>query len=116
MTRKLTGNTSVVRGIAPFIAVLTVIIALAALAQERGAGEESGKSPAASGSRNVGGPPLAQERHALLGGNSAERGAVVRSPRNRLGADPMAPGAPFFLPPVFYDPKGVVSGEWRSRM
>jgi len=35
MTRKDTRNTSVLRGIAPFIAVLTVMIALAALAQTR---------------------------------------------------------------------------------
>src|SRR6266481_6169185 len=44
MTRKLTRNTSVLRGIAPFIAVLTVTIALAALAQTRGAGQAFGKS------------------------------------------------------------------------
>jgi hypothetical protein len=43
MTRKLTRNASALRGIAPFIAVLTVMIALAALAQTRGAGQPFGK-------------------------------------------------------------------------
>ena len=43
MTRKLTHNTSIPRGTAPFIAVLTVLIALAALAQTRGAGQPSVK-------------------------------------------------------------------------
>jgi len=84
------------------------MIALAALAQTKGAGQASWKSPAAS--RNVGGPLLAQERPVLLEGNSAERAPVVRSPGERLGADPMVSGAPFFLPPVIYDPKGFGSG------
>jgi FG-GAP-like repeat len=44
MTRKLTRNTSVLRGIAPFIALLMAMVALAALAQTRGAGRPSGKS------------------------------------------------------------------------
>src|SRR6266566_7718721 len=43
MTRKDTRNTSALRGIAPLIAVLTVMIALAALAQTKGAGPASGK-------------------------------------------------------------------------
>ncbi len=46
MTRKNTRSTSVLRGIAPFIAVLIVMIALAALAQTRGAGQALGKSHA----------------------------------------------------------------------
>src|SRR6267378_918476 len=60
MTRKLTRNTSVLRGIAPFIAVLTVMIALAALAQTRGAGEASGKSnvtPLSAGASPMDSPP-----------------------------------------------------------
>src|SRR6266436_2113019 len=44
MTRKLTRNTGVLRGIAPLIAVLTVTIALAALAQTKGASRPSGRS------------------------------------------------------------------------
>src|SRR6266446_3795185 len=42
MTRKLTRNASALRGIAPVIAVLTVLIALAALAQTRGTGQPTG--------------------------------------------------------------------------
>jgi Bacterial Ig-like domain (group 3)/FG-GAP-like repeat/FG-GAP repeat len=42
MTRKLTRNTSVLRGIAPFVAVLIVMAALAVLAQTRGAGRVRG--------------------------------------------------------------------------
>jgi len=44
MTRKDTRNTSVLRGIASLIAVLTVMIALAALAQTKGAGQPTGNS------------------------------------------------------------------------
>jgi hypothetical protein len=44
MTRKLTHSTSVLRGIAPFIGVLTVMIALAALAPIRGTTLASGKA------------------------------------------------------------------------
>jgi uncharacterized membrane protein len=42
VTRKFTRNASAIRGIAPFIAVLTVMIALAALAQTGGTGQGSG--------------------------------------------------------------------------
>jgi len=103
MTRKDTRNARTLRGIAPFIAVLTIMIALA---QTRGAGEESGKSHAASGSRNVGGSLLAQERPPLPGGNRAERDATVRSQKNGFAPSAMGPSAPFFLPPVIYDPQG----------
>src|ERR1700686_3460962 len=44
MTRKDTRNAGALRGIAPFIAVLTVMIALAALAQTKGAGQSPGNS------------------------------------------------------------------------
>jgi len=53
MTRKDTRNASALRGIAPFIAVLTVMIALAALAQTKGAGQPFVKpvtSPSPNGS------------------------------------------------------------------
>jgi hypothetical protein len=43
MTRKLTHSTSVLRGIAPIIAVLIVLIVLAALAKTRAADQVSGK-------------------------------------------------------------------------
>ncbi len=45
--------------------------------------------------------------HALLPGDrSVERSEVARSQRDRFGADAMSPSAPFFLPPVIYDPHG----------
>src|SRR6266478_1765746 len=78
MTRKLTGKTPSFRGIAPFIAVLTVLVALAALAQTRGAGQASGKSYVA---------PV--------------QGSAVPS-----NAEPVAPGTPLFLPAVSYDSGG----------
>jgi hypothetical protein len=75
MTRKLTRNTSVLRGIAPLIAVLTVMIALAALAQTKGEGQAFGKSHAA---------PM--------------QGSAV--PSNEV---PLDSGTPLFLPAVTYD-------------
>ena len=41
MTRKLTRNTRILRGIASFVAVLTPMIALAALGQRTGPGQSS---------------------------------------------------------------------------
>jgi hypothetical protein len=102
MTRKDTRNASALRGIAPLIAVLTVMIALAALAQTRGAGQAFGKSHAASVSPSVNTTLIAQERPLLAEGGGAERAAVSRHQRNGFGADAMGPVAPFFLPPVTY--------------
>jgi hypothetical protein len=48
MTRKLTRNTSILRGHAPFIAVLTVLIALAALAQVSVPSQRAAKSRVAA--------------------------------------------------------------------
>jgi Big-like domain-containing protein/VCBS repeat protein len=75
MTRKFTRNASALRGIAPFIAVLTVLIALAALAQTRGAGQAFGKSHAA---------PMP--------------GSALPS-----NAGPLDSGTPLFLPAVEYE-------------
>jgi hypothetical protein len=74
MTRKFTRNASALRGIAPFIAVLTVMIALAALAQTRGAGQLFVKSH---------GAPM--------------QGSAVPS-----NAGPLDSGTPLFLPAVEY--------------
>jgi hypothetical protein len=82
MTRKDTRNTSVLRGIAPFIAVLTVMIALAALAQTRGAGQLFVKSHAA---------PM--------------RDSAVPS-----NAGPLDSGTPLFLPEVAYNAYGFYTG------
>jgi hypothetical protein len=57
MTRKDTRNTSALRGIAPFIAVLTVMIALAALAQTRRPAQPSLKD-AVGGASTDSGPRL----------------------------------------------------------
>jgi hypothetical protein len=60
MTRKDTRSTGVLRGIAPLIAVLSVLIALAALGQTRGAGQASGKSnvaPLSAGASPMDSPP-----------------------------------------------------------
>jgi hypothetical protein len=84
MIRKDTRSTSVLRGIAPFIAVLTVMIALAALAQTRGTSEAS-----ATLNRNPVPAPLA------------------RSQRNRFRAGANSPGEPLFVPPVTYDSGGI---------
>ena len=54
MIRKDTRSTGVLRGIAPLIAVLTVLIALAALAQTRGAGRPSAKDGVGSDSTSPG--------------------------------------------------------------
>jgi hypothetical protein len=75
MTRKDTRNSNILRGIAPFIAVLTVTIALAALAQTKGEGQAFAKSHAA---------PMP--------------GSAVPS-----NAGPMDSGTPLFLPGVAYD-------------
>jgi hypothetical protein len=79
MTRQVTRNASVLRGIAPFIAVLTVTIALAALAQTRGAGQAFGKPSVLPVSPN----------------------ASVNS-----GAGPMDPGTALFLLAVTYPSNG----------
>jgi Bacterial Ig-like domain (group 3)/FG-GAP-like repeat len=83
MTRKLPRNAGVLRGIAPFIAVLTVMIALAGLAQTRGAGQAFGKSHTA---------PM--------------RGSAAPS-----NAGPLDSGTPLFLPAVAYDSSGFYTGS-----
>jgi Big-like domain-containing protein/VCBS repeat protein/FG-GAP repeat protein len=94
MTRKLTRNTSVLRGIAPFIAVLTVMIALAALAQAR-AGQSFGKQHvrfASRGADNVEGVSPGQFR------------ARQRDPQMPDSPPPLA-----FLPPAIYTSGGLIA-------
>lgn len=102
MTRKLTRNTPSFRSIAPFIAVLTVMIALAALAQTGGMDQPFGKSHATSGLRNVGGPLFAQERPVLPGDSNVERSSAGSS---RL-VGPLVPVPPVFVPAVTYGSGG----------
>jgi hypothetical protein len=63
MTRKDTRNVRVLRGIAPLIAVLTVTIALAAVAQ-RGVSQVSAKASVALATSNSG-APLRESKHPL---------------------------------------------------
>ena len=109
MTRKDTRNASALRGIAPFIAVLTVMIALAALAQTRGASQPSGKSNVAPVSTGESVTLLAQERPLLLGGGGdSERTLQSRVRRKRPSARPTIPSAPLFLPAVSYNSGGAI--------
>jgi hypothetical protein len=77
-----------------------------ALAQTRGAGQGFRKSDVALGSPDVSAALVAQERPVLPGGNTAEHNTTVRSQKNGFGANVAGPGAPFFLPPVIYNPQG----------
>jgi Bacterial Ig-like domain (group 3)/FG-GAP-like repeat/FG-GAP repeat len=92
MTRQITRNASVLRGIAPFIAVMTVMIALAALAQTRGAGQAFGKQ---------------HVRFASRGADSVE--GVSPGQFRGTQRDPQMPDSPpplDFLPPVIYSSGG----------
>jgi hypothetical protein len=81
ITRKLTHRDRGFRGIAPFIAVLTFLIAPANMAQTRGASQASGK------------------RHV----------APVRNSAAPTGAGLMEPGRHIFSPVVTYDAGGLYS-------
>jgi hypothetical protein len=78
MTRKLTRKTTSFRRIAPFIAVLTILAALVALAQVTGTGQSSGQSA----------------------------GAGARFQVRRSAARPTQPFSPLFLPAVIYSSGG----------
>jgi Bacterial Ig-like domain (group 3)/FG-GAP-like repeat len=87
MTRKFTLKTPSFRGIALFIAVLAVMIALAALAQTKGASQEFGKSQV-----------------------TPVQGSAVPS-----NAGPMDTGTPLFLPPVAYNSGGFFARSVAAR-
>jgi hypothetical protein len=87
MTRKPTRKTPSLRGLAPFIAVLTVMIGLAALAQTKGASQEFGKSQV-----------------------TPVQGSAVPS-----NAGPMDSGTPLFLPPVAYNSGGFFARSVAAR-
>jgi hypothetical protein len=102
MTRKDTRNASALRGIAPFIAVLTVLIALAALAQTGGAGPPSEKAGAATA------PPVTAtitDGAPVVTTDGARRFPVGSSHAKRRRLD--TPSSPLFLPAVSYDPGGT---------
>jgi hypothetical protein len=99
MTRKDTRNTGVLRGIAPLIAVLTVMIALAALAQRGGqpSGEASAVTPPVDAAITNGAPVVTTD--------GARRFPVGSSHAKRRRPD--TPSSPLFLPAVTYDPGGT---------
>ena len=105
MTRKDTRNISVLRGIAPFIAVLTVMITLATLAQTRGVSQASLKSDVVLVSRGVSATLLAQDRPVLPGGINAERSSAGSTRGSRL-VGPFVPVRPVFVPAVTYGSGG----------
>jgi hypothetical protein len=103
MTRKLSRNYSL-SAVVPFIAILTLLIAAAVLAQTSGAGQTAGKAntvlaPAEASTSTQAGRSLTP----LTDGNSPLR----RSHMKRHGARPLDSVPPSFLPPVAYD-----SGGW----
>jgi hypothetical protein len=105
MTRKFTRNASVLRGIALFIAVLTVMIALAAIAQTRG-GQSSGKSHVAPVPSSVNVTLLSQDSPLLAESNGTERDPVTRLQRGGLGDHTPQAGSPVFVPAVTYGSGG----------
>ena len=102
MTRKDSRNTSVLRSIAPLIAVLTVMFALAALAQVRGVTQASGSSHIVPVQPNVGAPLLVRERSLAGGATDVGHDPGTGSQRKRFGAGPADSGVPIFLPVVTY--------------
>ena len=104
MTRKDTRNTSALRGIAPLIAVLTVMIALA-MAQTKGVGQASLKSDVVLVSRGVSATLLAQDRPVLPGGINAERSSAGSTRGSRL-VGPFVPVPAVFVPAVTYGSGG----------
>src|SRR6266852_6957235 len=110
MTRKLTRN-SPLSIVAPFIAVLTLLIAAAVLAQVTGAVLPSGKTNAVSAQLGAAAPAQA-ERPSIPRTDGAGRFPVGRSHTKRHGAFPMDSNSPLFLPAVAYDSGGqACNGE-----
>ena len=105
MTRNDNRNASALRGIAPFIAVLTVMIALATLAQTTGVGQASSKSDVVLASRGVSATLLAQDRPVLPGVINAERSSAG-STRGSSLVGPLVPVPPVFVPAVTYGSGG----------
>jgi len=105
MTRKFSRNYSL-SVVVPFIAILILLIATAALAQTSGAGPTSGKANAVLALAGV--SALAQAERPLSPWTGAGSSPVSRPHTKRHGAHPMDGGPPLFLPAVTY-PSG---GAW----
>ncbi len=97
MTRKFTRKTPNFRSIAPFITVLTVMIALAALGQTRGTVQASWKSFIVPASANISGTSPALRK----GGGNPVRGLA-----GQIGPDPL-----IFMPAVDYNSGGNLASS-----
>ncbi|MBZ5656603.1 MAG: Ig-like domain repeat protein [Acidobacteriia bacterium] len=105
MTRTLRRNYS--RSVvAAFIAILTLLIAAAVLAQETGSGRTSGNPYAVSATRGASAPSQALERRMLSGGSNAERVPVSTSQTKQYSAGPMDQNPPLFVLAAIYDSGG----------
>ena len=103
MTRKDTRNTSVLRGIAPFIAVLTVMIGLAALAQMTSASRPPARLR--HDSLKTGAPAQTLGYIASAYAGDIRHAAATHLRRNRHAA--MNSNPPIFLPTVAYNSGGA---------
>ncbi len=103
MTRKLNRNYSL-SVVAPFIAILTLLIAAAVLAQMSGAGQTSGKANAVLTPAGVS-APAPEEVRLTPSMNGVGRFPVGRSQTKRHSARPMGSN-PLFLPAVTYGSGG----------
>src|ERR1700736_440383 len=106
MTRKSALKTHAHGGVALSIATLTILIALAALAQTKGAGQSSGKASVLPVSPNSNAPLLPQGRPLLPVGSIAEVSSASRFRRGGLVA-PLSQVPPLFSQPVTYAPGGT---------
>jgi hypothetical protein len=106
MTRKAIHKTHILKVIVQLFGLLTVLLALAALAQTRGTGQESRKSHALPVSSSANAGLLAQERSGLPGGINAACSSAGLSCENRIVA-PLVSGPPFFSQPVIYASGGT---------
>jgi hypothetical protein len=112
MTRKFTRNASALRGIAPFIAVLTVMIALAALAQTRGAGQALRGSAAPSNTGPMdSGTPLFLPGAAYDSHFGELTDSVVVGDINRDGKPDLLVGSYFCSPTCFVGRVNILLGH-----
>jgi hypothetical protein len=102
MTRKDTHNTTALRGIAPLIAVLTIMIAPAALAQTQGAGQVSARDSVALATSNSSAPLRESNRPVLTEQISGRHVTASREERKRRPVSSNVQSSPLFLPVVNY--------------
>ncbi len=104
MMRKVSRNYSL-SVIAPFIAILTLLIAAAVLAQTPGAGQRSAQQAVVPAQQDTGAPAL---QHQLSpGATNAERAPVSHLQGKGYGALPLDEAPPLFLPVMTYSSGGL---------